>query len=206
MPREGFSFDCVEVWNGPQRIDNMEALKWWHSLLLQGKKIAAVGGSDYHRDYYITDLLAVPTTVVCADSCTSDDILKALKKGNSYITSSVNGPSLILKCGDSIQGDTVMFKENLKVKIEAEKLKRDDTVIVYENDRIVYRYKAAKPGSHCAEIKVSEKGFIRAEIISEYKSIKKAAYKQAIKFIFPPDARLPVPPFAKCISNPIYFE
>lgn len=206
MPREGFHFDCVEVWNGPQRIDNMEALKWWHSLLLQGKKIAAVGGSDYHRDYYITDLLAIPTTVVCADSCTAGDILKALKKGNSYITSSVNGPSLILKCGDSIQGDTVMFKENLKVKIEAEKLKRNDTVIVYENERIVYRYKAAKPGSHCAEVKVSEKGFVRAEIISEYKSIKKAAYKQAIKFIFPPDAGLPVPPFAKCISNPIYFE
>lgn len=92
------------------------------------------------------------------------------------------------------------------MKIEAEKLKRNDTIIVYENDKIVYRYKASKPESHYTEIKVSEKGFIRAEIVSEYKSIKKAAYKQAIKFIFPPDAGLPIPPFAKCISNPIYFE
>lgn len=206
LPREGFDFHCVEVWNGPQRIDNMEALKWWHSLLLQGKKIAAVGGSDYHKDYYITDLLAVPTTAVYADSCTTEDILKALKKGNSYITSSVNGPSLILRCGNCIQGDTVKFKAGLKVKLEAERLKRNDTVLVYEKDKIVYSYKATKAENHCAEIEVSEKGFIRAEIISDYGFFKKAAYKQAIKLIFPPDAGLPIPPFAKCISNPIYFE
>lgn len=207
MPREGFDFDCVEVWNGPQRIDNMQALKWWHSLLLEGKKIAAVGGSDYHRDYYsVTDLLAVPTTVVCADSCTSQDILKALKKGNSYITSCVNGPSLILRCEDGIQGDTVKFREGLKVRIEAEGLKRNDILTVYENDERVYGFKAAKSGSHTAEIEVREKGFVRAEIISEYGPIKKAAFRQIIKFIFPPDAGLPVPPFAKCVSNPIYFE
>ncbi len=207
MPREGFGFDCVEVWNGPQRIDNMQALKWWHSLLLEGKKISAVGGSDYHRDYYsVTDLLAVPTTVVCADSCTSQDILMALKNGNSYITSSVNGPSLILRCEGSIQGDTVKFTQGLKVRVEAEKLKRGDVLRVYENDNIVYTHKAAKAENHTAEIEVTEKGFVRAEIISEYGPLKKAAFKQIIKFIFPPDAGLPVPPFARCVSNPVYFE
>lgn len=207
MPREGFDFDGVEIWNGPQRTDNMEALKWWHSLLLEGKKIAAVGGSDYHRDYYnITDLLAVPTTVVYADSCTSQDILKALKKGNSYITSCVSGPALILKCGDCVQGDSVKFTDGLKVKIEAAGLKRNDLLRVYQNDKIVYSRKSEKPENHTAEIPVTEKGFIRAEIISEYPPLKKAAFKQVIKYIFPPDAGLPVPPFAKCVSNPIYFE
>lgn len=205
MSRE-FDFDCVEVWNGPQRIDNMEAVKWWHSLLLQGKKIAAVGGSDFHRDYFCTDLIAIPTTAVFAESCTEKDILKALKNGNSYITSSPNGPSLILRCGDKIQGDTVKFEDNLIVYAEADKLKKDDTLIIYENDHIVYRYTAKKAENHKAKIKVHEKGFIRGEIISSYSFLKKSLYKQAIKVIFPPDAGLEIPPFAKCISNPIYFE
>ena len=55
-------------------------------------------------DYLVTDLLARPTTYVCAESCTAEDILKALKNGNAFVTESVNGPKLFLTCGHILPG------------------------------------------------------------------------------------------------------
>ncbi|HKL73517.1 MAG TPA: CehA/McbA family metallohydrolase, partial [Clostridia bacterium] len=58
-----FYRDTVEVWNGPMRCDNLKTIDWWHSELLQGKKIAIVGGSDYHYNFLkVINLLARPTT------------------------------------------------------------------------------------------------------------------------------------------------
>ena len=206
LPREGFTYDCVEIWNGPQRIDNMTAIAWWHGELLKGKHLAAVGGSDYHKDYLVTDLLARPTTYVCAESCTAADILKALKQGNAFVTESVNGPKLFLTCGQAIQGDTVEFAPKTTVHIKAEGLKRKDRIVVYGNDTILYAY-TAKAGekAHEADISVQEKGFVRAEILTQYGAIRKLAYKTVMHFRLPADCKLPIPPFARCVSNPIYF-
>ena len=206
LPRDGFHYDCVEVWNGPQRIDNMAAVQWWHSRLLAGEKLAAVGGSDYHRDYVVTDLLALPTTFVCAESCTSADILDALRSGHAFISSGVNGPRLYLTCGGAIQGDSVPFAPGLKVRLAAERLRRGDRLVVYENDRVVHHHKAARGGSYSTDIPVAEKGFIRAEILTDYGPIRSAAYHTVTRFRLPADAELPIPPMARCISNPIYFD
>lgn len=206
LPREGFHYDCVEVWNGPQRIDNMAAVDWWHSQLLAGKKLAAVGGSDYHRDYVITDLLALPTTFVCAESCTAADILDALRCGHAFISSGVNGPRLYLTCGDAIQGDSLPFADGLKVHIAAERLRHGDRLVVHENDRIVHEYRAGRGGYYCTDIPVTGRGFIRAEILTDYGPFRRAAYHTVTRFRLPADAKLPVPPMARCISNPVYFE
>lgn len=206
LPRDGYHYDCVEIWNGPQRIDNMNAIKWWHSELLKGRKLSAVGGSDYHRDYYITDLFARPVTYVCADSCTEDDILKALKNGHAFVTGSKKSAHLYLTSGEAIQGDTVAFDGSNKVKIEAKHLKKGNRLVVYNNDEIIYEYKARGRESHTAEITVKEKGFVRAEVLTQYTGAKAAAYKFAVGFMLPADKKLPLPPFARCVSNPIYFE
>ncbi len=206
LPREGFHYDCVEVWNGPQRIDNMAAVAWWHSQLLAGKRIAAVGGSDYHRDYAVTDLLALPTTFVCAESCTASDILDALRRGHAFISSGVNGPRLYLTCGAAIQGDAVKFRDGLKIHIDAERMRCGDRLVIYENDRLIYEYSAARGGAHCIDLPVKEKGFIRAEILTDYGSIRRAVYRAVCRVRMPADVHLPVPPMARCISNPIYFE
>ena len=42
-------FDCLEVWNGPMRESNLQAIGLWQSLLITGKKIPICGGSDYRR-------------------------------------------------------------------------------------------------------------------------------------------------------------
>lgn len=64
MPFEDFSADCVEIWNMFMHQSNMTCIGWWERQILGGRRIAAVGGSDYHRDYGTSDMLASPTTFV----------------------------------------------------------------------------------------------------------------------------------------------
>lgn len=132
--------------------------------------------------------------------------MKALKNGNAFVTESVNGPKLFLTCGQAIQGDTVAFRPETTVHIKAEGLKRKDRIVVYGNDTILYEC-TAKAGEkvHEADISVQEKGFLRAEIMTQYGAIRKIAYKTVMHFRLPADCKLPIPPFARCVSNPIYF-
>jgi len=58
-------FDCLEIWNGPMRESNLQAVGMWRSLLAAGQKIPIVGGSDYHRDN-LFQILGVPPPVCTA--------------------------------------------------------------------------------------------------------------------------------------------
>ncbi|NJD58477.1 MAG: PHP domain-containing protein, partial [Anaerolineae bacterium] len=71
-------YDCLEVWNGPMRGSNLQAIGFWHSQLVAGNKIPICGGSDYHRDSLLL-FPGGPTTCVYASSAGSRDILEALK-------------------------------------------------------------------------------------------------------------------------------
>lgn len=205
LPLEGFPLDCVEVWNAPMHIDNMTNIRWWHNQLLQGRRISAIGGSDYHTDYYVTNLLATPTTICYANSNTQEDILDALKNGNSFITQGANKTMLYLACGDAFVGETVQWSKGIKVHVKAEKIKKGHRLVVYNNDIIVFDQKAKNAGTLETTIEVPEKGFVRAEVLYEYKYIAKTVYKQLVKKLMPKDVGIPVPPFAYCLTNPIYF-
>ena len=85
-------FDCLEIWNGPMRESNLRAIGFWHQLLCSGKKLPAVGGSDYHRDTPFI-FLGGPTTCVFAESNGKSDILAALRAGHAFITFAPNGPT-----------------------------------------------------------------------------------------------------------------
>lgn len=206
LPLEGFPMDCVEVWNAPMHIDDMTNIRWWHDQLLAGRRISAVGGSDYHKDYKVTDLLAMPTTFVYAKSNTQEDVLDALRNGNSFITQGPDKTRLYLTCGDAFVGETVRWNKGLKVKIRAEKIKKGHRLVVYNNDCVILDQKAKKAGTLEAEIEVAQKGFVRAEVLYEFKPVSKAVYKQIIKKLMPKDVGIPIPPFAYSLTNPIYFE
>ena len=96
----------IEVWNGPMRPTNLRGIAWWLQLLAQGRHIAAVGGSDFHRDRQPVRL-ANPVTAVYAADPGAQSILSAAQAGHSYITCGVNGPRLALRCGEASFGDTV---------------------------------------------------------------------------------------------------
>lgn len=105
------SFQMVEVWNGPMRPTNRRGIAWWTQLLRQGRKLPAVGGSDFHRDRGPVRL-GNPVTAVYSDSPRPEDILSALAKGRNYVTSGVNGVRLDLRCGEEMFGSVVADGEN----------------------------------------------------------------------------------------------
>lgn len=172
---DSFPTDCVEVWNTIQHSDNVKNLKWWVRKLDEGKRIAAVGGSDFHRDYGPTKLLASPTTVVHAKSNSADDILQAIKEGRSVVTNAPESSMIYLEAEGAGLGDSIPLGSGLTGTITATKLHSGFTLKVFNNDKIIYQHKAlAFEKSHTAHFGIKEKGYIRAEI--DYKLSPAAKY------------------------------
>jgi hypothetical protein len=111
-------FDLVEVWNGPMRKVNLNAIAWWHKMLMAGKKKPLVGGSDFHRDKHPVRM-AHPVTRVLAESNSPTDILNAITQGHSYVTASVTGVQLDLRCSRNVMGDTVKWEKGTSLSVSS---------------------------------------------------------------------------------------
>lgn len=122
-------FDMMEIWNGPMRPSNVDAINLWTDFLKQGKRIPIVGGSDYHRPHSFARL-GKPVTAVYTQSRKDEDILKSLRLGHSFVTSSVDGVKLKLEYADALMGDEAVFCLDKKLKITAENMKMTSLILV----------------------------------------------------------------------------
>lgn len=123
------SFDMMEIWNGPMRKTNTDGIAWWTELLRSGRKIPAVGGSDFHGPSRVIKL-GKPVTAVFSASRSAEDILSAIRSGRSFITSGKDGVRLNLKYGDARMGESVKFSPETKLEASAEKAAGADLVLV----------------------------------------------------------------------------
>ncbi len=178
-------FDCLEIWNGPMRESNLRAVGLWQHLLTLGKKIPAVGGSDYHRDNPF-QILGGPTTCVYAMSVGTGDILDALKAGHAFITFFPQGPTAALSIGDAIMRDTLPWSQGAQLKSHVTGLLRGDVLRVVTGQGSENQFEAPANGSYQGEYSVSAPGFARVEILRAF---------------------LPeLPLLPALITNPIYFD
>ena len=85
-----FGPDCMEVWGAPWFISNYQALAVWDSLLREGHRITAVGGSDKHQGPFTGELgwyeLGTPTTWVWAEELSIPAIVAGLRAGHVFIS------------------------------------------------------------------------------------------------------------------------
>jgi hypothetical protein len=182
---EALPFDCLEIWNGPMRESNLQAVALWQSQLKAGKRIPAVGGSDYHRDE-LFQILGGPCMGVYAMANMPSDILLAIKAGHSFIRFSPLGPELQLRVGEAIMGDTVEWQEGMVLEVDADGLNKDDILRVISQEESTNVFQASQEGAVNLKLPVSSPGFVRVEIYRHF---------------------LPgLPPLPALISNPIYFE
>ena len=206
-PLEGFDYNIVEVWNGPMRPDNQRCIDWWHDKLTQGFKINAVGGSDYHSDYVVTNLLGNPTTYVYADSSNPEDILKGIEAGHVTITENAkNGTIITMTAGDAMVGDTISYVDGAKVKVSVKNFRKGQTLFVKDQEGILYEYTAKKNGDYEVEVPVRGKGFVRAETKQTYRGFKKLLINVVLYFMIREQAFKPHPDYCTALCNPIYFE
>ncbi len=175
-------FDMIEIWNGPMRKANTDAIRWWHHFLLDGRRIPVVGGSDFHRPKRIVRM-ANPTTFVYSMSASAEAICAAIRQGHSFITSSPKGPKLSVQMEGIQFGDTVTKAPGREWRFRAEQLRPGGCLQLITDQGI-----AAK--------KVQEKG--SAEIV-----IKEGEWKFAyLKVVFSVGKLH----WIRAISNPVYFD
>jgi predicted metal-dependent phosphoesterase TrpH len=77
--------DALEVWNGRWNLDDELSLRIWHRLLCEGRRVAAVGGSDSHTQ---SQPVGSPQTVVHARELSIPALVDGLRCGRSYIARS----------------------------------------------------------------------------------------------------------------------
>jgi len=178
-------YDCLEIWNGPMRPSNLQAVAAWHARLVQGEKTIMVCGSDYHKDS-LFQILGGPCLRVFTQSESAEDILAAVRQGHSYAVYQADSPQLEMCCGASLLGDSLPFREGLKLSLRLEGLQTGDEVRLVDKTRSQTLFKVQKSGTLEMEPPVQEAGFLRLELW-------RTLY-----------AGLPALPLL--ISNPIWFD
>jgi hypothetical protein len=176
-------FDLVEVWNGPMRKANISGIAWWHNMLQDGRKIPLVGGSDFHRSGHIVRF-AHPVNHVYASSPSTSDILNALSQGHNYVSASVKGVQLELKCGEYMMGDTITNQEDQTLTVKARRLRPGMQLKLINQDGVVTEWHRFQNGKLEAEVPVSKAW--------------RFAYLLVSRNIFGME-------YVRAISNPVYF-
>jgi histidinol phosphatase-like PHP family hydrolase len=181
---ENFEYDAIEIWNGGLSISsNLKCMEWWQEQLQNNRKIPVVGGSDFHR-LDVLSLIGMPSTCVYAKSNTSEDIIQAIRNGNSYISLFTKGPDLYAEADGKILGETASFGSEVMMRFW--NLKADDRIHIItdrENEEII-----CGEGTREMEVKrkFREAKFCRFEILR-----KLTSELEQTKVL---------------ISNPIYFN
>lgn len=90
--REWEKADAIEVWNGAWSPDDRAAVDLWDHHLKQGRRIAAFGGTDYHRG----EETLTPASLVYADNLSTKAVMTGLRKGRVLLSASPKGPKVYL--------------------------------------------------------------------------------------------------------------
>jgi hypothetical protein len=77
--------DALEIWNGRWNLDDEVSLRIWQRLLCEGRRVAAVGGSDSHTEH---QPVGSPQTVVHARELSVPGLVGGLRRGRCYIARS----------------------------------------------------------------------------------------------------------------------
>lgn len=177
------AFQLIEIWNGPMRKANMDGIAWWTKFLTWGRKISAVGGSDFHRDHQPAKM-GRPVTAVYAKSPSVEDIMDAIVQGRSYIINDIHGVRLAMTCADRGFGEVMEKEKKSSLHVEAEKMPVHSLLRLIDR-RGVLSELVPVHGNICCEVDSEPEGFV---------------YMLAVQKL--PGNRERV----VAVSNPIYFK
>lgn len=165
-------YDLIEIQNSDFDLDTYEETSiFWQGLLCNNKKINVVGGSDNHGIRYLRTL-ATPTTFIYSYSKSKEDILKAIKNGNSYVAMHKNGPIFNFKIGDAIMGDITDSNDDIFIEIDF--LESNDEVRLISNKGIINSYVNNRDTSVSIKLnfKQDDSTFYRVEVWTNYRGKK----------------------------------
>ena len=111
------ALDAIEIWNGA-REPQPPAIAMWDRLLRSGRRVTAVGASDWHRAPAPID---TPSVRVFADSLTQAHVLDAIRQSRVIVVrdARVEPPSVRATCGSSTAsiGETLVCRGNEHIAV-----------------------------------------------------------------------------------------
>jgi len=179
------AYDLIEVWNGPMRPTNLEAIARWDAMLKAGRKQVATSGSDYHEDTFF-QRLASPCIYVLADSNSETDILKAVKAGRSYFAFSPTWLQLLLDVEGQIFGASLAWREGMQASLKGKALEKGDVIRLVTRESTQDIFTAPEKGDFETLLPVTAPGYWRLEVWRTFFSF--------------------LPPMPALITNPMWFE
>ena len=135
----GFGYndvDAMEVWNGLWNVDDELSLRIWQQLLRDGRRIAAVGGSDSHAS---SQPVGRPQTVVDAQGLATPDLVEGLRRGRCYVAESSAVALALNACRDdgaakAGPGETLTVPPGAAVTVTAQVTGAPDAIIALLTD------------------------------------------------------------------------
>ncbi|KAF3481877.1 PHP domain protein [Arthroderma uncinatum] len=160
--------DGIEVWNGNWDDTDRKAVDKWHSMLVQGSKKFAIGGSDYHKS---PSAIGTPTTIVRAQSLSTAHIVDSLRNNRAYL---VRDPKIDIQftivdhhsgtthIGDRVNGDKSQSPLSAVVGVHG---LPEGSVAVIISDKGPLEHMAIPQQDSTLRLKFSRKyAFVRVEI------------------------------------------
>ena len=182
---DSLDYDLIEVWNGPMRPANLEAIARWDAMLKAGRKQVATCGSDYHEDTFF-QRLASPCTYVLADSNSDTDILKAVKAGRSYFAFSPTRLQVLLDVEGQTFGASLAWREGMQASLKGMALEKGDVIRLITRETTQDIFTAPEKGNFETSMPVTGPGYWRLEVWRTFFSF--------------------LPAMPALITNPIWFE
>ncbi len=182
---DSLDYDLIEVWNGPMRPANLEAVARWDAMLKAGRKQVATCGSDYHEDTFF-QRLASPCIYVLADSNSDSDILKAVKAGRSYFAFSPTKLQLLLDVDGQTFGASLAWREGMQASLKALALEKGDIIRLITQEGAKDIFTAPEKGDFETSLLVTGPSYWRLEVWRTFYSF--------------------LPPMPALITNPIWFD
>lgn len=179
--------DALEVWNGVMSERNERAVAFWHGELARGRRVVALGGSDYHRPGLLGSI-ATPCTMVYAPSRSRADILLALRRGDCIISYLPDGPTADVVC--RCAGEPVSFggvaEAGADITFTFADLCGGDEIRLITDLGVETVACPAGAGSAALARRYENCRFVRAEVMRVYAP--------------------GLPPMKALLTNPVYFD
>ena len=201
---ETLSVDAMEVWQGPWPWRNAETLARWERLLISGRRLPAVGGSDYHcpSGAEVGFLrLGQPTTSVLATERSVPAILDAIRAGRVAISAAPDGPRLDLRAGaggaTAAMGGSLHVPPGVTITIQVEVEGGAGRQLRVIADGAVVAEVQITAAREVVRLSVAAERYVRVELAGD-----------APPDLLPPDAPagIDLRDWRWALSNPIYIK
>jgi hypothetical protein len=157
------ALDAIEVWNGRHGAQD-KAIALWERLLLEGRRVTAVGASDWHRD---PDPVDTANVRVFAPDLSERSILDAIRSARVVVMRSAadRTPTFTVRTGGetaTVGGSLTASGERSAIEIHAPGVHDGRVVFVINGVRLTSV--PVGDGAPARLDRTLEPGFVRAEI------------------------------------------